>query len=148
MDPKVVQNHSKGHAKTGPQKDHQESDIFIAFSHRWTFEKPLKTKGKHRFFMFQRFHFCSLGSLTNAPKRHPKWRPKSLKTHSKGGPKCDTKKAGKVRKMSSFWPSPKKVFGSFSLLFPPPAPPWTPLFRGWVPGPLQGPILGWFSLRK
>ena len=36
MDPKVVQNQSKGHSKNRPAKRPPKSDIFIAFSYRWT----------------------------------------------------------------------------------------------------------------
>ena len=41
-----------------------------------------------RCFMFQRFHVCSLGSLTNDEILDPKESLKSWETHSKGGSKC------------------------------------------------------------
>jgi hypothetical protein len=57
--------------------------------------KPLKTNGFQWFLRFRRSHFCFLSNLKNQPKRHPKWSPKSDKSHEKGGRKRDPKKAHK-----------------------------------------------------
>ena len=95
---------SKNGLKSGPkpfkmalQKQTRQNPIkkchFHCLQPPLDLEKPWKTKGKHKFFMFQRFPFCILGNLKKQPKRYPKWWPKSSKIHSKGDPKCDTKKA-------------------------------------------------------
>ena len=78
MDPKVVQNQSKGHAETRPQKDHQKVHICHCLQPpSGPFKNMVENRlGKHSFSCFTAFSLLFPWELrTWWSKRHPKWKP-------------------------------------------------------------------------
>ena len=148
MDQKVVQIPPKWQSKNRPAKGPQKSDICIAFSHRWTLKNHWKPKENIGFSCFSYFTFVPFGTSKNNQKGIQNGGQNHLKSIPKVVQNATPKKLWKSRENDLISASFSLPFPPLSLPFPPPAPPWTPLFRGSVPGPLQGPILGWFSLLK